>query len=337
LWCLLFLFVTQVLTVFGVVFVMVLFHVIGAPKQLAAQALRRPDEAKAFVDATLGPLFLVAEISVIGFSLVVIRLVMGRDWPRLVALRRPGFVHVLLALAALPALIVLADGAYEVAKQCLPGLDKLGLPGMEEMVNQFSSWHWAFAVLVIGVGPGIGEELWCRAFLGRGLVGHYGLVVGVLLTSFYFGFIHIDPQQGSMAMLMGIALHYIYQTTRSLYVPMLLHFGNNAMGVLLPNVPRWRAFAQMEPGEKLHIYGVAILLAAAVAWALYQGRARLRAIDPDRPLWQPAYPGVEHPPPGSGTIVHRPLPSAWTCLTVLVGVLAFGAVFLVTYLNLPVD
>ena len=27
-------------------------------------------------------------------------------------------------------------------------------------------WPWYLGVLIIGIGPGIGEELFCRAFLG---------------------------------------------------------------------------------------------------------------------------------------------------------------------------
>ena len=76
---------------------------------------------------------------------------------------------------------------------------------MEAMVKEFRTWPWQFGVLVIGLGPGLSEELWCRGFLGRGLVEHYGVILGVLLTSFLFGLIHGDPHQGTMAMLMGAA------------------------------------------------------------------------------------------------------------------------------------
>src|SRR5207253_10760140 len=58
-----------------------------------------------------------------------------------------------------------------------------------------------------------------------------GIIPGILLTSFFFGAIHIDPHQGAMAMLLGIFLHYVYLTTRSLWMPMLLHFLVNSFSV----------------------------------------------------------------------------------------------------------
>src|SRR5262249_9404020 len=111
-----------------------------------------------------------------------------------------------------------------------------GLPlDMEQMMGLIQQWPMWFAVSSIAVGPAIAEELWCRAFLGRGFVGRYGVFFGVLLTSIFFGAIHVDPHQGTAAIFMGLILHYTYLVTRSLWVPMLLHFTNNALAVVLPH------------------------------------------------------------------------------------------------------
>jgi uncharacterized protein len=318
LWCLLFLLVTQVLPVFTVLPVLLAAQVLRTPNPRAAlQELKQPEAAQDALQNLLAPLMLVVEGTVVVFSLVVIRLVMGRDWKRMVALRAPNPAHVLFAVLALPALIILAEGSFVLTKRWLPGLGDLGMPGMEEMVKVFQGWPTSFAVLVIGVGPGVGEELWCRAFLGRGQVGRYGLVLGVLFTSFFFGLIHVDPQQGTMAMLMGIALHYVYLTTRSLWVPILLHFGNNSMAMVTPRVPGLEVLNDAPARAAYLVYPAAALLLAAVAWALYQSRARLVAADGGGPPpWRPEYPGVELPPPGSGTVVahHWPRWFVWALL-----------------------
>ncbi len=313
LWCLLFLFVTQIPGALVAAAIVVVLALVS-PEQFPQGALS--DQAVLLKSKPMGMAlavaFFITEVLVIGFSLLVIRLVVGRDWPRQLAVRRPSAAHTLLALASFPALVLLGNVAYDVLRNVLhvPSLSDFGVSGMEEMVEIFSKWPWAFAVLVIGLGPGIGEELWCRGFLGRGLVGNYGAVLGVLASSFFFGLIHVDPCQGTMAMLMGLWLHFVYLTTRSLWLPMLLHFLNNSLAVVARRIP-YLELVDAKPDEiPILIYVTAGLLLGLVAYALYQSRARLEAEVPQQFLfWRPPYEGVEYPPPGCGTRVVHPLPS----------------------------
>lgn len=329
LWCFLFLFVTQIPG--GVIAVVIaLLLPIAWPEQfpsgpLTSQAsLLKSDAMSVGLAVGIG----ITEILVVGFSLLVIRLVVGRDWMRQLAVRPPGAAHTLLALASLPALMLLGNVAYNVLRKVLhlPSLSDFGLGGMEDVVQVASKWPSAFAVLVIGLGPGIGEELWCRGFLGRGLVGTYGAVVGVIATSFFFGVIHMDPCQGTMAMLMGLWLHFVYLTSRSLWLPMLLHFLNNSLGVLESKIPLLARLDDTPSNIPAIVYATAVLLLAATAYALYQSRTRLEPEGPQQPLlWRPAYPGVEYPPPDSGARMAHPALSLPALVTSLGGFLLFVA------------
>lgn len=327
LWCLLFLFITQVP---GAVLVSVILAVLAFlyPDTLGIGALSKPADLfkSPAMNVALGIAFFLTELIVIVFSWMIIRLVVGRDWKRELALRRPGLAHTLLALASFPALVLLANIAYEILRKVLhvPSIADLGVPGMEQMVEVFSKWPWGFAVLVIGFGPGIGEELWCRGFLGRGLVGNYGVVLGVVATSFFFGFIHLDPCQGVMAMVMGLWLHFVYLTTRSLLLPMMLHTFNNSLAVLITRVPRLRNIEAQPSEVPVMVYVSALVLLVGVAYALYQSRARLAATMSEQILaWRPAFPGVEYPPTESGTRVVHPSPSLAAASAALVGFLLF--------------
>lgn len=326
LWCLLFVFVTQIPGALIAIAVVIGLDFLK-PGTLPTEALREPaallkSEA---MNVALGIAFLVTETLVIGFSWLIIRLVIGRDWKRQLALRLPSFSHALLALAAFPAMVLLANIAYDVLHKILhvPSLADYGLSGMEEMVEIFSHWPWGFAVVVIGLGPGIGEELWCRGFLGRGLVGNYGVVCGVFATSFFFGLIHLDPCQGTMAMVMGLWLHFVYLTTRSLLLPMLLHTLNNSVGVVITRVPQLEVI-EVQPGDiPWIVYVSALLLLFGVGYALYQSRARLVGKSPEQLLaWRPAFAGVEYPPADSGTQVIHP------ALSPTAAALVFGAFLL---------
>jgi membrane protease YdiL (CAAX protease family) len=280
------------------------------------------------VQVSIGLGLLVAHGLIILFALLLLRILAGRDWPRQVALRRPSAVHALLVLVMAPACLVLANAIYAFFRHVLhvPSLGQLipGMPDMEQMEGTITGWVLPIAVFLIGVVPALSEELWCRAFLGRGLVGKHGVVLGVLGTSLLFGFIHVDPAQGSMAAVFGIVLHYVYLTTRSLLMPMLLHFLNNSMSVTLGRLPALAALDKVE--EPIVLIGLltgSMFLFVAVCWALHESRARLVSTG-EGPVWQPPYPGVALPPTGSDTRVEAPAPSPLAALLVLGGVVAFA-------------
>ena len=124
-------------------------------------------------------------------------------------------------------------------------------------------------------------------------------------------------------MLMGLWLHFVYLTTRSLLLPMLLHTLNNSFAVLITRVPQLQTI-EAQPGDVPWIvYVSALLLLLGVAYALYQSRARLAGKSPEQLLvWRPAFDGVEYPPADSGTQVVHPL------LSPAAAALAFGGFLL---------
>jgi membrane protease YdiL (CAAX protease family) len=332
LWMLLFIIISQGAAV-AVAIVLLLAQIFLSPDREAfLKRMSDPDfQNSAEFGRILLPAFLVAEVVSIVLGWLVLRLVAGRDWTRKVALRRPGWVHVGLALLIFPAVVLVGEGMGELAQKLnVPHLVDLG-----KFMEQVGTWPWWLAVLIIGFGPGVGEELWCRGFLGRGLVGHYGLVLGILFTSVLFGLMHIEPMQIIYAPVIGAVLHYVYWTTRSLWLSMLLHAFNNSLSVLAAskNAPLHWVFERLDQSadKAAHpelIYVGAVLLLIAVGYALYQCRARLELVEPDLPAWQPAYPGVEYPPPDSGTRVVHPAPSAAALAAALGGFLAFLALWL---------
>lgn len=309
------------------------------------------------VDAALKVGMTITEILVIGFALVAIVYVVGRDWQRQLALRAPGMLHLFLVLLGFPALLVLGNGFYELLKALIESLLPASPDGMsfnlEEIMKVFGTWPWWFAVLIIGVGPGIGEELMFRGFLGRGLVARHGPVVGVLLTSLLFGAVHLIPSQALFAALIGIALHFVYLMTRSLWLPMLIHFLNNGLQMLLisENGPADLSgithFLEKTSNQRpLHVYGGAVLLVAAVGWALYRSRTRLRDVVSDnnepwigggepagRP-WRPAFPSVAYPPEDSSTVVSHPGLDVVSWLALILAVVVCGGAWYQAYAQL---
>jgi membrane protease YdiL (CAAX protease family) len=324
LWCVIFLIVTQIIPGLGVLFVAVLVDLLrsGDPKGFL-EYLPTPEGQAALNQQVTAPAIFVGQLCVSLFSLLVLRFVVGKDWPRQVAFRLPALRHVMLAVMGLPALTIIASFIGALAKQHIRGFHELGFD-VETQIKLLRHLPLAFLFLGIAVLPGFGEELWCRAFLGRGLVARYGAVGGVLLTSCFFGAIHLDPPQAIGAAAIGIGLHLAYLASRSLLVPMLLHFLNNSLGVLSLTRPDsvLQVFDNLPDDFRelrtITFYAVAVGLLLAVGWAMYQSRARVVSGAGAEPSWRPAFPGVECPPPGSGSVivVGRPSPTAMVLATV---------------------
>lgn len=248
--------------------------------------------------------FLAGEVVSVTFCVLILRAVVGREWPRKVAFAAPRPEHVVLALVVLPALMVLHGLAHEFGRWVVPDRWDLDLSSSGKMLKEtFAGVPRIVAVLAVGVGPGLAEEMWCRGFLGRGLIARKGYVGGVVLTSMLFGLLHIGPSYAVGTAVMGGLLHFVYLTTRSLWVPILLHFLNNTLGVLdaLGDI----SLAGLEPPEEgprpYLLYAAAVGLTAAVFAVLYRTRGRLDG-------WSPPFPTVALPPADSGgRVVHEKL------------------------------
>jgi membrane protease YdiL (CAAX protease family) len=355
-------------TVFGVLFAVLLLRSILAPQnRFQVETVpesdstsgettqdQRSSSLKAAVSAKLRSDLVVAlpaamfmgELVSGVFAFVVIRLLVGRDWMRILGLRRPSLSQLVLVLISLPCVLVLPDLIREAASE-------MGVPSFQDparLAELFGQWPLGFAILVIGVGPGLSEELWCRGFLGRGLVGNYGAWVGILITSIIFGALHIDPAHAVAIVFMGLWLHFVYLTSRSWWLPVLLHTLNNSVATIAsfvqnaiqasdeqslegaavsPILKSLFSYLQIvddaEQKTPYLIFAAATCLVGAVGWALYQCRTRLVTRQSDlRPPWRPDFPGVEYPPPGTSTVVWRPWPGWQACGIVLAGILIFA-------------
>jgi membrane protease YdiL (CAAX protease family) len=269
--------------------------------------------------------FVIAYVLGLGFSVLALRVVAGRDWRRQVGLRRPPALFVFLTVVGLPGFMLLSDGLAKLL---------VGVFGTPETLNQdevlrdvFGPFPWWFAVLAIGVCPGVVEEVWCRGFLGRGLVGRHGWVAGVLFSSYFFGLLHVfPPWYVIVTAAMGIGLHLVYLASRSLWVPILLHTLNNSLAALgMIRVLRLDRADQNIQASPAVVYLLAAGLLAFVGVAMWTARVRVVPKDPDAPVWQPPFPGVAHPPPGTNAVLRpgRVSVAAVMMSLVLLGMLVY--------------
>ncbi len=82
------------------------------------------------------------------------------------------------------------------------------------------------------VFPAILEEMTFRGVILKNLLP-YGKGGAIIISSILFGATHITPPQAIFATGFGILLGICYENTRSLIVPMIIHFINNSIAVLM--------------------------------------------------------------------------------------------------------
>jgi len=89
-----------------------------------------------------------------------------------------------------------------------------------------------FAILAIAVVPSIVEELYFRASLQKILTDWSGKpYVAIVLTAILFSAFHFSYFGFLSRMSLGIVLGLIYYFTKTIWLPILMHFINNAIGV----------------------------------------------------------------------------------------------------------
>ena len=87
------------------------------------------------------------------------------------------------------------------------------------------------AVLVVGVGAPIFEELLCRGLIAGDLLEEYSPVVALSFSALVFGFLHFNPWQGIPAFFTGIVLGVVYSRSKALLYPIWGH-GIYNLGIL---------------------------------------------------------------------------------------------------------
>jgi hypothetical protein len=154
---------------------------------------------------------------------------------------------------------------------------------------------------------------------------------GVLFGSLLFAFSHLSVVQGIGALMWGIALHFIYLTTRSLWMPMLCHFLNNSTLVIaqLLTEPDDMANQTAKP-IPVYLLAAAILLCGAAAWALYQCSKLIPLAPHKQSPSSPEFHDVAHSISRSDTIFVPSRPAPWTLGLVVIATILFGAALWLT-------
>jgi len=104
---------------------------------------------------------------------------------------------------------------------------------MTNLFLQMHSWSDYFVnVVMIGVLAAVGEELILRGILQPIFIKTTrNAHIGIIITAFIFSFIHFQFYGFFARFFMGIILGYLFYYTNNLWIPIIVHFFNNASAV----------------------------------------------------------------------------------------------------------
>ena len=143
-------------------------------------------------------------------------------------LTRPPAMGLLRVIAAVPFAILLSLAIGNLQPQ--PPVNDSN--ELKNLITDLRSYGLVVELFCLAVIPGICEELLCRGTLLKGLARGTGVAGGILLSSFLFACLHMDPYRFLPQMTLGVVLALLALRYRSVIPCMLLHAGHNA-GLLL--------------------------------------------------------------------------------------------------------
>lgn len=109
------------------------------------------------------------------------------------------------------------------------------------------------------------EEIIFRGIIQKGLINK-GVKpqTAIVVSALVFGLVHFNPWQFIGAFLLGIVLGVVYFKTKSLLMPMLLHFFNNTIAAILLKYYDTENFSEL-----LNIPNYIILLTGIVIFSVF--------------------------------------------------------------------
>jgi membrane protease YdiL (CAAX protease family) len=135
-------------------------------------------------------------------------------------------------------------------------------------------------LFIIALIPAIGEELLFRGLLQKQFSelskNHH---IGIWIAAFLFSFMHFQFFGFIPRLILGVLLGYIFYFSKSLWLPIIAHFTNNAMAVIfyyLYSTGQTDKSAEeigTQPGE-IHVAFLSLAIAGALLFVLYKTEKR---------------------------------------------------------------
>lgn len=129
------------------------------------------------------------------------------------------------ALLLVPAVLVVLLPLSRILLPLLPASEK----GLQPSLDLVFSNGYLYAFLSIVLLPAISEEILCRGFILSGLRSILGKWESIIVCAALFAVLHLQLIRIPFAFVPGVAISYIAWESRSLVLPIAMHFLHNGI------------------------------------------------------------------------------------------------------------
>ena len=213
---------------------------------------------------------LVCGLGVLSFLLVRLQ---TKKVGAFVRLKKPDGISLLLSVVGLLILLPVIQWAGHLNERLpLPDFLRMIEEMQMELLEQvlLGEVGLLLSILLVAVTPAICEEIFFRGYVQRNLERAAGVVWGIALTGLVFGLFHLRLTQVLPLAILGVYFAYLTWRTGSLWIPIVLHFINNAIALVVADILKSRQDFDVSALEAMSIPTyLALICLALFAGLLY--------------------------------------------------------------------
>lgn len=176
-------------------------------------------------DKTYTMLGAVLQYGIIG--IILFSLCLGFKTYMFVGFKRFNIKQFLLLLILLPASFVAMSFITIILGYLMPDINSSG-----SVFSYFDMFNLPLTLLIVAFIPSVIEELVCRGVI-QGICRCRSVLCGIVVSTFCFSLMHMNLQQFAYSFIFGIILALVREFTGSIWSTIFLHFGSNAISVIL--------------------------------------------------------------------------------------------------------
>ena len=198
------------------------------------------------------------------------------DFKKTFSLKLPSIKNVLGGIVLWAGVYILMQIIIQIILHLFPQNMEVVEALNDSIINKD---NFIMNLFVVALMPAICEEMFFRGFIYTSFKGKNSCKAAIICSGILFGFMHMDFIRIIPTSILGIAFAYCVYKSGSIFVPMILHFINNALSVVVGNYPdnefMNKVFKFMEinfndfnVGRFIILLCVSVVLICVGVWAL---------------------------------------------------------------------
>ena len=118
-------------------------------------------------------------------------------------------------------------------KSLLDSLNKLVEKSYINLLSTKTIFDAIFVIFVVSIVPAVSEEIMFRGFIQSSFELKLKARWAIVITAVFFGLYHFNPYGLVPLIILGLYFSFAAYMSRSIFVPMILHFTNNFIAILM--------------------------------------------------------------------------------------------------------